>query len=242
MEANRELATWLVSSRAAIEKVMSRRLGPAAPAPADPESEALRRFRSFAAAALLRGQTSAPALDGLRTNDKRMVALLSAWTESAGEVAGPTGPALERALAPLVDQFKLSLRGTQTSRRASGAPRRSTRRAVTAAIDRVADAFLAIDTETGRIADANPAAGSLLNLDRDALLGVDAMSFVPEPARQTWWDELDAVSEGGEPRMFRSFLLDAGGGRVQVDARVTRFNTRSKSLALVMARPLSDTT
>jgi PAS domain-containing protein len=234
---NRELASWLISRRQEIEQVMCLSLGPAAPAPADPETEALRRFRSFAASALLRGELSTPALDGLRTNERRVLALLQAWSEAAERVAGARGREVRSALDPLVNHFRVSLRTTGASRRASGAPS-SRRRAVSAAIDRVADAFLAIDTDTGRIADANPAAGALLEVARDALLGVDAMSFVPEPSRRHWWDQLDAVAESEEPRCFSAPLVDTRGGALEIEATVTRFNTRGRTLALVLARPV----
>jgi len=110
------------------------------------------------------------------------------------------------------------------------------RRAVSAAIDRVCDAFFAIDVETGAIADANPAAGALLGTTRDRLLGSDAMAYVPESAREAWWTQLDAVSEGAEPRRFRGTLQDSGGRPLAVDATITRFATRSRTLALVLAR------
>ena len=237
MEANRDLASWLISRRPEIEKLMSSRLGPAAPKPASAEAEALRRFRSFSASALLRGKIAAPALDGLRPNERRVMALLEAWTEAASSVAGDRGAELRTALSPLIDHFRLSLRTTQSGRRARGAPR-ATRRAVVAAIDRVADAFLAIDAHTGKIADANPAAGALLGVNRDALLEVDAMSFIPRTDRPLWWSELDAVSESEEPRHFRSALMDANGAPIHADVTLTCFATRGRTLALVMARPI----
>jgi PAS domain S-box-containing protein len=108
---------------------------------------------------------------------------------------------------------------------------------VIAAIDRVADIFLALEADSGRIVDANPAAGSLLGVARDALLGIDAMSFVPEEQRGAWWSELDAMSEGTEPRRFASSLQDATGGRITVECSLTCFATRDRTLALVLARP-----
>ena len=87
------------------------------------------------------------------------------------------------------------LRQSTGVRRAKGAPH-AKRRAVIAAIDRVADGFLALDANSGRIVDANPAAGALLGVARDALLGVDAMAFVPSARQTSWWTELDAMTEG----------------------------------------------
>lgn len=216
---------------------MTSRLGPAAPGPGSAETEVLRRFRSFAASALRRGDaTAAPALDGLRANERRTAALLDAWACSAAEVAGDSAEALSRELEPLLTRFRTSLKQTGTGRRSKGAPR-SKRRAVSAAIDRVADAFLALDANDAAIVDANPAAGALLGVARDALLGIDALSFVPEPERGAWWTELDAMVEGAEPRRFRSSLRDAAGNAVAVECSVTRFTTRSRPLALVVARP-----
>jgi PAS domain-containing protein len=236
--ANRQLASWLVAERPRIEKMMAARLGPAAPGAGDPASEALRRFRSFAAAALLRGQAPAPALDGVRSNERRVMALLHAWVEAAEELAGPDAHPVRKSLSPLVEQFRLSLRRTTTSRRSKGAPR-SNRRAVTAAIDRVADAFLAIDTDSAEILDANPAAGALLAVKRDALLGVEVMRFVAEEDRPGWWTELDSVAEGAEPRSFEGRLLDASGTPLHIQASVTRFQTRGRTLALVVARTMA---
>jgi len=107
-----------------------------------------------------------------------------------------------------------------------------------AAIDRVADGFLALDANSGSIVDANPAAGALLGVARDALLGVDAMAFVPPERQAQWWTELDAMTEGCEPRRFEASLRDAQGREIPVACSITRFATRERTLALVLARPL----
>ena len=234
MAGNAELATFLITRRNQIEGVMATRLGPAAPGPGAPESEVLRRFRSYAAAALRFGEAAQPALDGLRSNERRTAALLDAWAASAAEVAGDSGDALQTALDPLLRQFRTSLKTTATGRRSKGAPR-SRRRAVMAAIDRVADAFLALDQDAN-IVDANPAAGALLGVPRDTLLGIDGLSFVPEAQHGAWWTAIDAVAEGSDQR-FESRLRDVDGAEIAVDCSATRFATRSKTLALVVARP-----
>jgi PAS domain-containing protein len=200
------------------------------------EREALRRFRSFLLLALVQEETPAPALEGLKTGERRARRVLEAWLDAAAEAAGPDADSVRAALLPLAERFLRTLRETASARRASGAPRPGQRRVVSAAIDRVSDAFLAIDVETGAIADANPAAGALLGTTRDRLLGADAMTYVPADARERWWVELDAVSEGAEPRRFRAPLLDSGGRPLAVDASITRFATRARTLALVLAR------
>lgn len=205
------------------------------PASASPESEALRRFRSYVLLSLGEA-SSAPSLEGLRAHPARTARLLSAWVEAATEIAGPGATAVRDALDPLRERFLLALRSTAVSRRASGAPR-SNRRAVSAAIDRVTDVFLAVDVDTGAIADANPAAGALLGTSRDDLLGADASGFLPKEQRENWWVQLEAILEGDDDRRFRTALSDGRGGSVAVEASMTRFSTRRRTLALVMARP-----
>ena len=236
MQGGRELAGWLLARRRPIETAAAARLGAGASA-APAEAEALRRFRTFVLLALGQDVEPTPALEGVRTGERRMRRWLEAWVEAAAESAGPDGEAVRARLVPLRERFLLALRETASARRASGAPVPSRRRVVSAAIDRVCDAFLAIDAETGAIADANPAAGALLGTTRESLLGSDAMSYVPPDSRDLWWAQLDAVSEGAEPRRFRGSLQDAGGRALAVDATVTRFATRARTLALVVARP-----
>lgn len=231
-----QLATWMVAQRQHIDRMVALRLGPAAPRADSAETEVLRRFRSFAASALQRGTAAKPALDGLRANERRVTALLHAWSAAAVEIAGERGSTVREALEPLLQQFQSALRTTGTGRRKRGAPR-AQRRAVVAAIDRIADAFLAVDADTGKVVDANPAAGALLGVARDALVGVDALSFVPHEARGGWWTEFDAMTEGSEPRRFDGRFQDAQGKAVPVECTVTRFATRDRTLALILARP-----
>ena len=145
-------------------------------------------------------------------------------------------PRLRETLNPLVLQFRMHLRGTQSGRKSRGTPR-AKRRAVVAAIDRLAEAFLAIDTDTGTIEDANPASGALLGLNRDELLGVDAMSFVPKALQSLFWRELDAVGEGVDSHVFSATLSDSHGVPLELIASATRFATRGKTLALILLRP-----
>lgn len=233
-QARPDLAAWLVASRPEIDRVLAARLGAAAPHPGAPETEVLRRFRSFAASALRHGDAAQPALDGLRVNERRALALLEAWCAAACDSAASRDEVCT-ALTPLLGRFQAALRGTHAARRARGAPR--TRRAVTAAIDRVADVFLAVDADSGCVVDANPAAGALLGVARDALLGVDASAFVPSDGRDAWRTELDAVTEASEPRRFRAALRDTRGSEIPVECTITRFATRERTLALVLARP-----
>ncbi|MDP6981320.1 MAG: PAS domain-containing protein [Myxococcota bacterium] len=235
MKSNRDLAAWLISQRNTIEAAMNERLGPAAPGVSSPEAEALRRFRTYVSTALMRDAVDPPALDGLRVNQRRTEALLLAWIETASD-ATPEPATVREQLAPLAQQFRSHLRSTSTSRKSRGTPR-AKRRAVVAAIDRLAEGFLAIDTDTGIIEDANPAAGALLGLNRDELLGVDAMSFVPEAQKSELWRELDAVGEGVESHVFSTTLEDSRGAPLDLVVSSTRYAARNKTLALLLLRP-----
>ena len=229
------LAAWLVAKRPAIERALAARLGAAAPSPGAPEAEALRRFRSFATTALQRGAAPPPSLDGLRTEEGRVASLLDAWASAAAGVAGERADEVRSALTRLAERFRGALRDTGTARRKSGAPRTG-RRAVVAAIDRVADAYVALDIDARRIVDANPAAGALLATSRDALLGAEFARFLPEDVPESWWAELDALAEGADARRFDATLRDAGGSPVAVEASLTRYAKRGQLLALLLLR------
>jgi PAS domain S-box-containing protein len=231
------LATFLIQHRSRIDALMNAQLG-GAPDPASAEAELLRRFRSCAAAALASGRPAEPALEGLRVHDRRAAALLDGWIHAASAAGAPHGEAIESALRPLQQAFVARLRQSTGVRQRAKGTARAKRRAISAAIDRVADGFLALDANSGQIVDANPAAGALLGVARDALLGVDAMAFVPSACQASWWIELDAMTEGSEPRRFESALVDNRGREITVACSVTRFATRERTLALVLARPV----
>ncbi len=232
-------ATWLVSRRGEIERVLPGRLGAPPPDAASPESEALRRFRSFASSSLRRnGRVAAPAVDGLRVDTVRTERLLEAWCEAACSVAGTEGDRLRERLSPLAERFRHALLAQTAVRRARGATR-VTRRAVPAAIDRVADAFLAVDVDNGTIVDANPAACTLLGMRRDALVGGDARRFLDAEEHGRWQTHLEALAESPEPRRFQLRLGPGLGATIPVELSATRYTQRARTLALVVARPIA---
>jgi PAS domain-containing protein len=238
-------AGWLVSRRAAVDRALALRAherGETPPAAGSPEAEALRRFRSWAAAALRRGAVEgAPALDGVRADPVRALRALEAWCGAAVDVAGPHGAELRGLLAPLVARFEAALTGARVGRAVARAERtpRAARRAVVGAIDRVADAFLAVDLADGLVVDANPAAAALLRTPREALLGAAAERFVHADARAVWGDELAELVESDEPRRFRAVWVDALAHAVAVEAHATRHQpARDRLLALILARVL----
>jgi PAS domain-containing protein len=235
MESNPALALWLLGQRNAIEEQLALRLGPAAPRASGPEAETLRRFRTFATTALMRGQAPRPALEGLRPDERRVMALLTAWRETATELAGHQGEELARRLSPLLIEFRLGLR-TSAPGKPDSTRTRIPRRAVAGAIDRIPDAFLAIDVSAATIVDANPAAGALLGVERDSLFGLDLMGFVPSSQREAWWGQLDSLAESENDIAFDTSLNDAGGDPHPLAARARAFRTRSRTLALLTLR------
>ncbi len=235
MQPNPPLARWLLSQRQAIEARLAEQLGPAAPRASGPEAETLRRFRTFASTALMRGESPPPALDGLRPDERRVMSLLTAWKDAAVELAGDTGHELGEALNPLLAQFRLALRTSSSGRRRRTNPR-APRRAVAGAIDRVADGFLAIDVSGATVVDANPAAGALLGVERDSLFGLDLMGFIPEEDQPQWWSSLDAIAESHESLRFEARLKDASGEEIRALASATAFVSRGRTLALVLLR------
>lgn len=241
-------AGWLVSRRAAVDRALALRAlerGELPPSAGSPEGEALRRFRSWAAAALRRGAgDNAPALDGVRADPAQALRALEDWCAAAIDVAGPHGAELRSVLVPLAARFEAALTGARVARQVARAARatgaaRPARRAVVGAIDRVADGFLAVDLADGLVVDANPAAAALLRTPRDALLGAEAARFVHPDTRTVWNDELAELVESDEPRRFRAVWIDALAHPLAIEAHVTRHQpSRDRLLALVLARTL----
>ena len=64
------------------------------------------------------------------------------------------------------------------------------------------------------------------------------MAFVPKEKQESWWTELDAMTEGVESRRFKSALQDRSGASISVDCTITRFATRGRTLALILLRPV----
>lgn len=242
MQRDVEWAGWLVSRRAAVDRALALRAHGrtgASPAAGSPESEALRRFRSWAAASLRRGGPDAePALDGVRADPERALHAVEDWCDAAVEVAAAHGAELRALLAPLAARFAAALTGTRIARQAGRTPRPA-RRAVVGAIDRIADAFLAVDLADGLVVDANPAAAALLRTPREQLLGSAAERFVAADDRGAWGDELAELVESDEPRRFRAVWVDALAHPIAVEAHATRHQpARDRLLALILARVL----
>ncbi len=225
------LAAWLHGKRPALEARLAARIGRALD-PGAVEFEALRRFRSFAVSAL-RGVPAEPALDGLRVVPRRAETWIDAWIDSAVLEAGSGGATVGQHLRPLGARFKEALQGTSRGRAAAGRPR-SSRRFVTAAIDRIALPFLAIDPDDGAILDANPAAAAFFEISRDVLVGSPVTRWLAIGQRTSVEAELDAIAEGGEQRRFGCVAVTERGREAALDVHLTRYVRRGRVTALAL--------
>ena len=164
------------------------------------------------------------------------MALLACWAEVASELAGPDRAVVFETLRPLLEHFRFAIRTTGQTRKSSGPPRAS-RRAISAAIDRIADLYFAIDVDSGEILDANPASGAALSVARDALIGVEFNAFVPGDAQGPWWTSLDSLAEGQDSHVFAATMQDREGRRIRLEASATRYlRNANRTVALVIAR------
>ncbi len=228
------LARWLTEQRIAIEREAARAAG--ALDPASPEAEAMRRFRSFALLSLARGEAS-PSLEGLRVSLRRAARAIDAWIDAACALAGPDGEKARAPLAALRAQFVAALGASAPARLAAGAATPSARRAVSSAVDRIADVFLAADAESGAILDANPAACALLGLARPELLTRTLAELCAPASRAACQTLLEALAESADPQRTNLSLLDATAAPIPHDVRATRFTARARPVALLIARP-----
>jgi PAS domain S-box-containing protein len=171
----------------------------------------------------------------LRAPLRRTARAVDAWLAAAASLA-PEELKLAAALAPLRAQFVAALAASQPARRAAGLATASVRRAVPAAIDRIADVFLAADAESGAIVDANPAACALLGLARPELLARELSSLAALGSHASVRELLESVAEGREPPRMTLALLDASGAALRLDVRVTRHAAGARVLALLVAR------
>ncbi len=101
----------------------------------------------------------------------------------------------------------------------------------------MADIFLALDTDSGEILDANPAAGAALGVARDALIGIEFNAFVPPDTQGPWWTALDTIAEGQDSYVFLASMQDREGRPIRLEASATRYLRTDRTIALILARP-----
>ncbi len=236
----REAVRFLDRFRGTIEDEIDRRLGRGEPPP-EARLEVVRRFRSFVRLASVDLDAARPSLDGLGGNSP-------AGLEKAIEVAVDVAclcdppPAVQQALRVLEARFRTGIRRIMRPSEPERKQRRGRRRAlhggkrVRAAIDRIGDAYLALDLETGRLADLNPAA--------EALLGTPAVTVIEkpfadliEPEARPAFGDLEARLDADEETAPFSLALRRGeGNAVPVEVSVASHTISGRRLAIFIAR------
>lgn len=236
----RETVRFLERYRVTIDREVDRRLGRGEPTPAA-RVEVIRRFRSFCRLASIGGGAARPSLDGLGGNSPSG---LEDAIELAVDVACLCQPAepVERALRLLEAQFRTGIRRTLRPAEPQRRLRRGRRRAlhggrrVRSAIDRIGDAYLAVDLDSALLTDLNPAAEALLGAPAVTLVEKPFVDLIHEADRARYADleaRLDA-EEDCPPLLLR--LRRPDGTAISVEASVAIHSFGGRRLAIFVAR------
>ena len=225
--------------RSAIEAEVHRRLDGAEPTP-DARAEIIRRFRTYCRLASLNTNAARPSLDGLGGNEP---AALERALSVAVEIAIECGPepAVASALRQMEQQFRAGIRRLMlpVERRKQRKGRRRMPNAgkrVRSAIDRISDAYLALNLDTGKIFDVNPAAEALLGADAARLLDQSLEKLISPQYRQFYAD-LEARLDAGEDSGPVEIVLERPNGDfVRVECLISQHTIASKRLAIFTAR------
>ncbi len=237
--AFRATALFLDRHRSAIEAEVDRRLGRAEPPPAA-RAEIVRRFRSFCRLASLDLSSARPSLDGLGGISPDG---LEQAISTAVEVARSCAPAreVEQALQLLAARFRGGIRHLMRPP-APPAQRRGRKKLpnagkrVRAAIDRINDAYVALNLDTGKIYDLNPAAETLFAADAAKLLDREFEELV-EPALLPQYQSLQARLDAGEdPGKTEMVFARANGECVPVELTISNHTIAGRRIAIFIAR------
>lgn len=240
-QALRLAVTHLERFRGAIEAEVNRRMGREEPPP-EVRAELIRRFRTFCRLAALDPRVAKPSLDGLGGNRP---AALERAVATAVDVACQCAPPedVARALRDLEGLFRAGIRRTMDlepvleTKKTRGRKRRpNAGKRVRAAIDRISDAYVAVNLDTGQILDVNPAAESLLGTDAEKLLDRPFGSLIAPSHRLFFTDlesRLDAGEDGG---LFEVALARPDGASVAVELGVAQHTISGHRLAIFTAR------
>jgi PAS domain S-box-containing protein len=244
-ERLRAVALHLDRHRAAIEAEVNRRLGRAEPAP-EARLEIVRRFRSFCRLASVDWAMARPSLEGLAGHscDGLETAVRIAAESAAGsgldaEQASLLGALSERFRAGIRRQlkpedFEPHVAAPERRKRANAGKR------VRAAIDRIDDAYLALNLDDGRIFDLNPAAEALLGAEANALLDRELADWI-EPGDRAGYASLEARLDAGEsapPMRLRFRRRD--GEAVAGEVSVAGHTIAGRRLAIFVVRSASE--
>jgi PAS domain S-box-containing protein len=236
----REAVRFLDRFRGAIEDEVDRRLGRSEPPP-EARLELVRRFRSFVRLASIDLENARPSLDGLGGNS---AAGLEKTIEIAVDVACLCDPPaeVEASLRSLEARFRTGIRRIMRPSEPERKQRRGRRRAlhggkrVRAAIDRIGDAYLALDLESGRLADLNPAAEVLLGAPAVTVIEKPFLDLIEPEAREAF-GSLEARLDADEETPPCSLAFQRREGEaVSVEVSVANHTISGRRLAIFIAR------
>ena len=240
----REAALFLDRFRATIQAEVERRMARSLPPPAA-RAEIVRRFRSFCRLASIHPEAARPSLDGLAGNSP---AGLERAVSIAVDVACECGPKPEiaRELRSLERRFRSGLRRVMQPERPEPRRRHGRRRVpnagkrVRSAIDRIGDAYVALNLDTGTIYDLNPAAETLFALEGEKLLS-RALCELVHPADRASFGNLEARLDAGEDAgPLEMGFARPDGERIPVELTVWNHTIAGKRLAIFVAREFGD--
>ncbi len=235
----REAVLHMERYRGAIEAELNRRMSGSEPTP-EARAEIIRRFRTYCRLASLDINTARPSLDGLGGNEPHALErALSVTVEIAVEY-GPT-PEVATALQKMEKMFRAGIR--RIMRPVEGRKQRKGRRRmpnagkrVRAAIDRIGDAYLALNLDTGKVFDLNPAAETLLGADAEKILDQSFENLIATQDHAFYRDleaRLDADEDAGSCELV---LARPNGDFVRVEFMIACHTIASKRLAIFTAR------
>ncbi len=245
-ERLRAIALHLDRYRGAIEAEVDRRLGRADPAP-EARAEIVRRFRSFCRLASVDPGMARPSLEGLAGQSCDG---LENAVRIASEVATTCGLDAEQAkdLDQLCERFRAGIRRQlrpedlepSTPKSRERRKRANAGKRVRAAIDRIDDAYLALNLEDGRIFDLNPAAEALLGAEANALLDHEFSDWVFAGDRDRY-ESLEARLDAGEsapPTRLR--FRRQSGEPVAAEVSIASHTIAGRRLAILVVRPAGE--
>ncbi len=225
--------------RSAIEGEVNRRLGGAEPTP-DARAEIIRRFRTYCRLASLGMDNARPSLDGLGGQEPIALERAISVAVAIAIECEPT-PEIAAALRRMESLFRAGIRRlmqpAETRKKRKGRRRMpNAGKRVRSAIDRIGDAYLALNIDTGKVFDLNPAAETLLGADASKLLDQSFENLIAPQDRQFYQDleaRLDAGEDAGPVDVV---LARPNGDFVRVECMISQHMIASKRLAIFTAR------
>lgn len=226
--------------RGVIEAEVNRRMGREEPSP-EVRGEIVRRFRTYCRLASLEVVSARPALDGLGGNSP---AGLERAVGRAVEVALECGPPLEvrRVLETMQARFLAGMRRILTPRESERKSRRGRRKVpnagkrVRAAIDRIGDSYVALNLDTGKIFDVNPASEALFGTEAEHLLERPLEDLVAPQDRQTYADLEARLDAGEDAGPLELTFARPNGDFVSVETLISQHTIAGKRLAIFTSR------